>query len=94
MARRKVKPNALYGLRVRATFADDQVWYEANAASGRDLIRVGMLQIVFAIALGLVPGIRGHGYALANAAFVLVSTLLAALVGWRRAGRLLARRHG
>ena len=31
LARRRVPPNAWYGLRVPATFADREVWYAANA---------------------------------------------------------------
>ena len=33
LMRRRVPPNGLYGLRVAATFADEEVWYEANARS-------------------------------------------------------------
>ena len=40
---RRVPPNALYGLRVRATFADDDVWYEANVRSARGLLVIGIL---------------------------------------------------
>jgi hypothetical protein len=36
MAARRVRPNRWYGLRVPATFADEQVWYDANAVAGRE----------------------------------------------------------
>src|SRR5207302_8963817 len=62
LIRRRVKPNALYGLRVPATFADEWVWYEANAKSGRDLLIVGILQFVTAIAVALSPGIDAATY--------------------------------
>ena len=35
---RRIPPNAFYGLRVPATYADEWVWYEANA---RHLARTG-----------------------------------------------------
>jgi uncharacterized membrane protein len=41
LASRRVRPNRWYGLRIRATLADEHVWYEANAATGRDLILPG-----------------------------------------------------
>ena len=46
---RRVKPNYFYGLRVPATFADEFVWYEANARSGRDLFTLGLVELVFAL---------------------------------------------
>jgi hypothetical protein len=41
LARRRVRPNRWYGLRVPATFASERVWFEANAVAGRDLILLG-----------------------------------------------------
>lgn len=57
MIRRRVTPNALYGLRVPAAFADEWVWYEANAQSRRDLRRLGVLVVVLAMLPPFVPGI-------------------------------------
>jgi len=48
---RRVPPNALYGLRVPATFADEWVWYEANARSGRDLLALGAVLMALTIAI-------------------------------------------
>lgn len=45
---RRVPPNRLYGLRLRATRQDPWVWYEANAATGRDYIVLGAILVVFA----------------------------------------------
>jgi SdpI/YfhL protein family len=41
LAARRVWPNRWYGLRVTATFADERVWYAANAVVGRDLMALG-----------------------------------------------------
>ena len=41
-----VPPNALYGVRVRATRRNPDVWYYVNGRSGRDLIVVGLVNIV------------------------------------------------
>ena len=38
---RRIPPNPIYGLRLPATFKDEQVWYDANAACGRDLALFG-----------------------------------------------------
>jgi len=40
---RLVPPNRLYGVRTRATLADEARWYEVNARSGRDLAVAGAL---------------------------------------------------
>jgi len=48
LASRRVRPNRWYGLRIRATLADEHVWYEANAATGRDLILPGSVLLVAA----------------------------------------------
>src|SRR5947207_1568020 len=75
LIRRRVKPNALYGLRVPATFADEWVWYEANAKSGRDLLIVGILQFVMALALAMAPRINEATYSIVNAAILTVAVV-------------------
>ena len=34
---RRIPPNRFYGVRTRATLADEALWYDVNARSGRDL---------------------------------------------------------
>jgi uncharacterized membrane protein len=92
LMRRRVPPNALYGLRVPATFADEWVWYEANAQSGRDLFVLGWIELVYAVLLPLLPHMTAEKYALANVAYMLVGMLGFAVIGWRRANRLLRER--
>jgi uncharacterized membrane protein len=93
LVQRRVGPNLLYGLRVPATLADEWVWYEANAASGRDLVVLGVAQVVLAIGLALVFRLPVDAYAVANVAFLLVAVLVFAVVGWRRANQLLRSRR-
>ena len=50
LARGRVPRNDLYGCRTRATLADDRVWYEANRASGRDMISGGAFVVACALA--------------------------------------------
>jgi uncharacterized membrane protein len=48
--RRRVPPNALYGVRLRSTLDDDELWYDVNARAGRDFIVIGT---AFLVALGV-----------------------------------------
>jgi uncharacterized membrane protein len=93
LVKRRVGPNLLYGLRVPATLADEWVWYEANAASGRDLVVLGIAQVMVAMGLALVFRLSAGPYAVANAAFLIGAVLVFAVVGWRRANQLLRSRR-
>jgi uncharacterized membrane protein len=81
MALRKVPPNRLYGLRVRATLADEVVWYAANARSGRDLILVGGVFAAFALALSF-AGLSKASYSMVCAVVLVILLLGAAIRGW------------
>lgn len=88
MIRRQVPPNALYGLRVPATFADEDVWYEANRRSGWDLLWLGAALTILALLLPLL-GVDQLTYAGVWGAAAVGGVLVLAVVGWRRANRLL-----
>ena len=92
LIRRRVGPNPLYGVRLSATFADDWVWYEANARSGYDLLYLGVLVVASALLLPFV-GLPPEAYALCMTALLLLGTIIMAVVGWRRANRLLRERQ-
>lgn len=92
LVQRRVPPNRWYGLRVAATFADDWVWFEANARSGRDLLLLGSLQIGLALALPLLD-LSPDAYAAIVATVVAAGLLLAVGVGIARANRLLSARR-
>ena len=92
LIRRKVKPNALYGLRVPATMSDEWVWYEANEQSGRDLCILGALQILVSVGLWIIPGVSPAAYVIVNSVVITAGALIAGFLGWLRANRLLAAR--
>jgi uncharacterized membrane protein len=94
MMRRRIKPNPLYGIRVAATFADEWVWYEANAAAGRDLAVFGLIQIAVALTLAFWPAIPVLAYLFINLAVLGIGTIVFAIVSLRRANRLLKQRRG
>jgi uncharacterized membrane protein len=88
---RRVPPNGFYGLRVPATFKDEQVWYDANAASGRDLVVFGLA----IIAAALVPPALGwsdESYQLAWGMTVALGAIVLTMIGWARANRMLRER--
>jgi uncharacterized membrane protein len=93
LAARRVAPNRWYGLRLPATFADRQVWYDANALAGRDLVALGVLLVLLAIGLPALTGLRGSGLAVVAAAVAIVGSMMITVRGWRAANRLLRHRR-
>jgi uncharacterized membrane protein len=102
LIQRRVKPNGLYGLRLPATFADEWVWYEANARSGRDLLILGVVEVAVALAAPLIvlplwpvqlTMTMVLYYTIANFAVLFVGTILFATVAFTRAERLLKARR-
>jgi uncharacterized membrane protein len=79
------------GLRVPATFADERVWYEANAGSGRDLLVLGVVLIAITIAIPF-TGFNVVAY-IAWAVIALAGAIVTGIVGWLRANRLLKERR-
>lgn len=92
MMLRRVPPNRYYGLRVPATFADQWVWYEANAAAGRDITLLGVLLTAIASVLPVLPFPFEFG-ALLWAAVAVIGSMVMGATSWRRANRLLAERR-
>lgn len=86
LIRRKVAPNALYGVRVKATFADEEVWYDANERSGRDLFLIGATELLGAL---LLPSLLGNAGVVVLILFLLVSVVWSGIRGVRYANRLL-----
>ena len=92
LMRRRIPPNGLYGLRTPATLADEGVWYEANARSGVELLFLGVLLLLLAVTLPAL-GLASAATFLAWSGIAVVGAVAVAVVGWRRADRLLTERR-
>lgn len=90
MAARRVPPNRWYGLRVPATFANEKVWYEANAAAGRDMMILGAVIVVVALVLVRLVDLSDSTYSGVCAG---VGALILTMRGWRAANRMLRERQ-
>ncbi len=93
LASRQVRPNRWYGLRIRATLADEHVWYEANAATGCDLVLLGGVLLVAALAL-LHVGLSPLAYVAVWGGAFLAGSLASTARGCRLANRLRQVRGG
>ena len=93
LIRRQIGPNSAYGLRIPATFADREVWFEANAKSGRDLFVLGLVQFALGLGLAAVPARFEKLYVLADVVVLVGGGVLCLIAGSRRAERLLATRR-
>lgn len=63
MILKKIKPNGLYGFRVRKTMENPDIWYAVNAYSGKWLLATGLVEVVAAIGLAFVPSLTLDVYA-------------------------------
>jgi uncharacterized membrane protein len=61
----KIPPNGLYGFRVKKTMENPDIWYRVNTYSGKWLLCIGVVTILTAAGLYLVPGIPENLYAYA-----------------------------
>jgi hypothetical protein len=60
----KIKPNGLYGFRVKTTLDDPKMWYAVNNHFARRLLVIGLAIILSSILLYFVPGITLDQYAI------------------------------
>jgi len=90
---RRVPPNGIYGLRVPATCADERVWYEANARTGRDFLVLGVVMVLLALGIPLMPIVSKLTYDIVLSALTIGGVIMVAAVGWVRANRLLSERE-
>lgn len=95
LALRRVPRNHWYGLRVPSTLSDDGIWFDANAASGRDLACLGALVVAVSLALGPAVVASEDRCAAILALLTGVGALSVSGWGWRRANRMhRAKRRG
>jgi len=81
MIRCKVPPNPWYGFRIPLTLKNPKIWYAVNAYFGRLLRFIGFVTIGMALLCPLIPGITVDGYAALITASMVVSLLLAVVLG-------------
>lgn len=53
----KLKPNGWYGFRTSKTLSDEKIWYPANTYIGKLLLGVGILWVLSALGLRIIPAI-------------------------------------
>ncbi len=95
LMRRRVPPNAWYGVRLPATYADPAVWYEVNARSGRDLFVLGAVFTALVLGLaGLGPRVTGAGRVQLPTLALSVGTVVVVVRAVRHARRLRAAAGG
>ena len=89
---RRIGPNRLYGVRTSVTLSDKKVWYEVNAASGRDMIIVGSLTLTLALVFDAY-GMDGDTSSLIMGAVIILGAALIAFAALSRC-RTAQRRGG
>ena len=87
-AARRIGPNRWYGLRVPATFADRQVWFDANALAGRDMIVLGVVLAAVSLLLPRIARLPEAAYTAVCGALLGIGALVLTVRGWRAANRL------
>jgi len=50
----KVKPNVLYGFRVKKTLSNKEIWYKVNKYTGRDIFIAGLILSIGSIVFFIV----------------------------------------
>jgi len=69
----RIKPNGLYGFRLRRTMENPEIWYPVNRYSGFCLLGCGLATFAAAIGLIFLPDIGLDAYALGVAAVMAIS---------------------
>ena len=88
LAARRVGPNRWYGLRVPATFADREVWFDANALTGRDMIGLGVTVAAVSLLLPRIVRLPEPIYSGICAGILGLGAMVLTVRGWRAANRL------
>lgn len=76
-----VKPNNLYGFRLKRTLSDERVWYIVNSYAGKLLILTGTITIIAAVALRYIP-VSEIEYQIICTVVMLVCLVSAAVASW------------
>ena len=79
LALRRIPRNAVYGYRTRATMADDETWYDANAWFGRILIASSVGGAFVAWAIHLARPFAPETFLPVSVALLVAPALVAAI---------------
>lgn len=72
MILKKIKPNGLYGFRVKKTLENPDIWYAVNSYSGKWLLATGLLVTAAAVGLIFLPALSVDVYALSVLAVFVI----------------------
>lgn len=92
--RRSIPRNQWYGLRCPDSLSSDEVWYESNAACGRQFVWLGAALMVVAGALTVFEWRTPDDYALAMCGVLVFSTVVLAFWGLATAREIRKRVEG
>jgi uncharacterized membrane protein len=73
---RRVPPNALYGVRTKASFASDSDWYRINAIGGRYLAVSGLVILAVGVVGFFLPVSARDSYSISAAVVTLLAVIL------------------
>jgi len=79
MIANKIKPNPLYGYRVKRTLENPQIWYQVNHYAGKQLFAAGVLIFLFSIGTVILPGMNLQIYSLIATAVNLSLVIIAVI---------------
>ncbi len=83
LARRRIKPNSMYGFRTAKTLSNERVWYDANCYAGRLNLAFGVLFALASIVIYLFLGRNFVVYDVACASVLLVGFSLEGILIFR-----------
>jgi len=75
LAFNRIPPNLFYGVRVRATLRNPDLWYAVNRYAGRRLAVVGLVSAAAALIWRAIPGMSTDGYALLAGTFIVTGLI-------------------
>ena len=82
LMQRRVKPNGWYGFRTPSTLRNPDLWYDANAYSGRLLIVYGAVIVISAILAALLPDITVDGYSMVMLVVMMLGISILLFLCW------------
>ena len=79
LIQRRIGPNNWYGVRIPQTLNNTEVWYDMNEFVARRLFAIGILSIVTAVGLYLIPHLSIDIYAMGCLIIVMVGFVVTAI---------------